>query len=472
MNIALIRPPKISGSFEKILIQEPINLAYLGAFLKSNGHNAKIFDFEAERLSESSLREKLKNNKIEIAGITAMTPTINNAHDIALKIKRINKKIPVVAGGPHVSAVPEESLHEFPAFDYIIIGEGEQALLSLCTSLINKKLPSDIPGIVFRKEKKIIINQPGTYLDNLDLLPFPDRALLNEKYYRHSYAAGINNGRIKSTVMFTSRGCRQKCTFCAVKTTSGVKVRFRSAENVIEELKECKERFGYQHITFEDTNLTLNRSRFIEIAQGLKKLGLTWDCQTKVSLVDRELITIMKDCGCLKIAYGVESGSEKILKLMKKDITLEQVKKAFELTRKAKIVSCAFFIIGSHPLETSQDIRLTERLIHEIKPDVFQLGIICPYPGTEIFQTMKKEGLINKIDWKKFNFMHANPPWRTRSLSSDELIKFQKRIYTRYIFSPYFLRTIIKKMFNPKELKSMLTLGFYMIKYLAFEKRN
>ncbi|MFH1094575.1 MAG: radical SAM protein [Candidatus Omnitrophota bacterium] len=472
MNIALIRPPKISGAFEKILIQEPINLVYLGSFLKSKGFSVTIIDLEVEPFNAKNIHYILNMHSINLAGITALTPTINNAHEVAILIKQYRKDLPIVVGGPHVTAVPDATLREFPAFDFCVIGEGELPMLALCRNILNPSSISKIAGIAGRNNGKIFINKPDDYIKDLDILPLPDRSLLKTKLYTNAYAAGINKGRKKLTVVFTSRGCSQKCTFCAVQKTTGDVVRFRSADNVIRELKDCKERFGYNHITFEDTNLTLSRDRFIEICRGLKSLNLSWDCQTKVSLVDAPLIKIMKACGCLKIAYGVESGSQKILSLIKKDITIDQVKKAFELTHRAKIVACAFFILGAHPEENAADIRLTEKLIHEIKPDVFQLGIICPYPGTEIFRIMEKEGLLSGIDWKKFNFMHANPPWRTKTLSSKDLMRFQKQIYIRYIFSPSFIGSLLLKMLDPAQVLNIIKLSFYMLKYLIFEKRR
>ncbi|MBI4845880.1 MAG: cobalamin B12-binding domain-containing protein [Candidatus Omnitrophica bacterium] len=472
MNIALVRPSKISGAFEKILIQEPINLAYLGAFLKANGFSVFLWDFETEHFTHESLRKKIKAQHIEIVGMTAMTPTINNAHDIALCVKEINPDIKVIIGGPHASALPKQTLDDFPAFDFCIIGEGELPLLELCRNIKNNIFSRNISALSMRKNKQIIVNESFNNINNLDELPFPDRALFNPNAYKHLYAAGINLAGKRSTVVLTSRGCAQKCTFCAVQKTSGPNVRFRSSGNVIAELMDCKEKFGYSHITFEDTNLTLNRKRFIEICHGLKRLRLSWDCQTKVSLIDEELISIMKECGCLKIAYGVESGSQRILDLMKKNITITQIKNAFRLTRKAKIVSCAFFILGSHPEETVSDIQLTEKLINEIKPDVFQLAIICPYPGTEIHTIMQKAGLIKDIDWKKFNFMHSKPLWATTHINAQTLKKYQKNIYLRYIFSPFFIFQTLKKLLNPKEAFYLLRLSSFMIHYLIFESRD
>jgi anaerobic magnesium-protoporphyrin IX monomethyl ester cyclase len=471
MNIALIRPPKITGAFEKILIQEPINLAYLAAFLNLNGFKTEIWDFEVELFSPDILAQKIAANNISIIGITSMTPTVNNAHDLAKTIKQINPQIITIAGGAHVSAIPEQSLIEFPAFDYLVLREGEIALLKLCQNLRDKLPVKNISGIAFIKDKQTIINQPTEEIADLDSLPFPDRTLLNRNLYKNMYAAGIDTNGKKSTVVFTSRGCSQECTFCAVKKTSGPIVRFRSAENVIAELILCK-RLGYNHITFEDTNLSLNRERFIQICSGLKELKLTWDCQTKVSLIDPQLISIMKKSGCLKIAYGVESGSPKMLKLMKKNITLDQIKQAFRLTHQAGIVACAFFILGSHPEETIEDIKLTEQLINQIKPDVFQLGIICPYPGTEIFAIMREYGLIQEINWNKFNFMHSMPLWGTKYITAEQLSKYQKQIYIRYLLSWHFIQFFFRKMLNPKQLPQLAKLSFYMLKYLLFEKRH
>ncbi|MBU4305769.1 MAG: B12-binding domain-containing radical SAM protein [Candidatus Omnitrophica bacterium] len=472
MNIALIRPPKISGAFEKILIQEPVNIAYLAAFLKAKGYQVCIWDFEVEPFTESAVREKISRFSADVAAITAMTPTINNAHETALMLKKIKPSIVIVAGGAHVSALPEETLRDFPAFDYVVAGEGEIPLAELCRKVAKKQAPSEVPCVAWRNNGTITLNKPGLPIEDLDSIPFPQRSLFNPLLYKNAYAAGISMYGKRSTVVFTSRGCAQDCTFCAVKKTSGPRVRFRSAENVIKELTECRDIFGYNHITFEDTNLTLNRERFLNICAGLRKLKLTWDCQTKVSLVDKELIDIMKAGGCLKIAYGVESGSPKMLALMKKNITPEQIRRAFQLTHQAGIVACGFFILGTHPEETNDDVRQTEALIHEIKPDVFQLGIICPYPGTEIYSIMKKEGLLPQADWKKFNFMHSRPQWGTKHLSPAALVSWQKKIYMRYILTPHFILFVFRKMLNPREIPQTIRLGLSLLKYLLLEKRG
>ncbi|MFH1458960.1 MAG: radical SAM protein [Candidatus Omnitrophota bacterium] len=472
MNIALIRPPKISGAFEKILIQEPINLAYIAAYLKNHKFNVNLWDFEVEKLSKAILEEKLIKNKIDIVGITAMTPSINNAHNIASIIKNVNSRIPILIGGPHISAIPEQTLKEFLNFDLAVTGEGEIPLLEFSRKFSqNFKFPKHIPGIISRNPDD---NSPqkNTFIENLDQLPFPERAFFKEKLYKNLYIPGINMYKKKPGVVFSSRGCNDNCTFCAIKNTQGSKIRFRSARNVLAEITECKEKFGYNHITFEDTNFTLDKTRLANICQGLEKLKITWSCQTKVNLVNRDIIYMMKKSGCIKIAYGVESGSERILKLMKKNITVKQIKDAFSLTHKAKITSCAFFILGSHPDETKEDIQKTEQLLHAIKPDIFQMGIICPYPGTEIYNVMKQENLISNIDWSKFNFMHTIPAWSTRHINAHLLIKLQKKIYLKYIFSFNFLFSFLKKLLNPLEFLHCFKLSLAMINYLLFENRK
>ena len=472
MNIALIRPQKIRGAFEKILIQEPINLAYLGAHLQASGFTPVIWDFEVEEFSEEILKEKIRKEKITIAGITAMTPTIKNAHQIAQIIRKSAPMVKTIIGGPHVSAIPEQTMRDFPAFDYAVIGEGEITFSELVKTLVENKDPALVPGIFYRDKAGLASGSPGrSYKHNLDELPMPDRSLLKKELYGNLYAAGIDSPGKKGTVVFTSRGCSQNCTFCAVKKTMGEKTRFRSAENVIAELVSCKENFGYNHITFEDTNLTLNPERFWKICQALKKLNLTWDCQTRVNLVTSKMLSEMKDCGCLKVAFGVESGSQRILDLMHKNIKISEVETAFHLTRKAGIISCAFFILGGHPEENEEDIAQTEKLLHRIKPDVFQLGIICPYPGTEICEIMKKENLISSMDWDSFNFMHAVPAWGTKYLKAQDLVRLQKKIYLGYLFRIDFLGKTIFKMLRPSYFLRTIKLAKEMINYLVFEKR-
>jgi len=469
MNIALIRPPKISGAFEKILIQEPINLLYLASYLKQNGIAVHLWDFEVEPLTEAEIIKRIKKFNIKLAGFTAMTPTIVNAHKIASLIKNSLPQVLNVIGGPHASAIPVQTLKEFPGFDCAVIGEGEIPFLELCKRINSGENTDNIPSVLEKNSPDAPLQLSN--IKDLDDLPFPERSMLNQKLYRHIYAAGINMNGKKPAVVFTSRGCPQNCTFCAVKKTQGENMRFRSPENVLAEIKQCKEKYGYNHITFEDTNLTLHRARFLKICAGLKSMQLTWACQTKVNFVDEELLKVMADSGCLKVAFGVESGSQRILDKMKKKITIEQIKSAFTLSHKAGITTCAFFILGTHPDETKDDIKKTEQLLHEIKPDVFQMGIICPYPGTEVYEIMKQHHLIKEIDWSEMNFMHSKPGWGTKSLAPDDLNRLQKKIYLSYLFSPHFMLSTLKKILDPRQTLQMIKLALHLMRYLLMEKR-
>jgi len=226
------KTPQVSGVFEKIFIQEPINLLYIGAYLKKYDIEVCLWDFEVEPFSADIIKQRLLAEKVTICAITSMTPTVKNAHKVAQAVKKTSPHIVTIAGGPHVTALAADSLNEFPCFDIIAIGEGEQTLYEICSAVKNNRPLEDISGIALRKNNKVLITNRRKEFKNIDKLPFPDRRMLDQKLYKNIYAPVISPENKKSSVIFTTRGCPENCVFCAVKKTQGPLVRFRSAENV------------------------------------------------------------------------------------------------------------------------------------------------------------------------------------------------------------------------------------------------
>jgi len=455
----IIRPfTKLRGKIYSF--HPPLNLAILAAFIEKEGFETRIFDYESEYYDKNILLNRIKSYSPVAVGLTAYTNTINNAHVIAGDIKRDFPELPLILGGPHSTAIPCETLEEFPFFDIVVIGEGEATLLCLLNSFLDNTPIQNVKGIAYRKNGGIILGHARELISDLDTIPFPKREMLITSNSDRHFSRGILMGNKYIASMYTSRGCAFNCIFCAVKSSySGdlKRVRFRSVENVNEEIALCAKKYDYRHICFQDDSFTLNKSRFFPIADKLKELHLTWNCDVRANTIDRDTLLYMKKCGCVKVSIGVESGSQKILDLIKKKITVAQVKNAFRLCHEVGIkIKEGTFIIGSHPDETIEDIEKSMALIREIKPDFVSLAIGVPYPGTELRRIMQERNLIESNEWQRYSLSDI-PVWHTEYFSAEQLLKLQKKL-VRYVYltPQYFLKSIN----NPKLLLHLVRAGF------------
>ncbi|MFA5323639.1 MAG: radical SAM protein [Smithella sp.] len=466
----LIPPSKSPLKF--VTCQQPINLAYLAAAVIKEGFPAAIWDYSINEFSENNFIKNIAMSNPAAIGIHCKTLSIVAGNYLAGIVKKHFPHILTIVGGPHSSALPVETMEEFPDFDMVVIGEGELTIAQLCREILNAQDWDNVDGLAYRKEGRIICTGRRELVKNLDNIDYPARHLLPEGQYDNRHATrGISPSNHRTTEIFTSRGCPGKCIFCAANVSFGNCVRFRTADNVLGEVEECIARYKYNHIIIQDDTFTLNKNRVSNILAGFRKLGLkSWSCDSRVDTVSEELLREMAESGCKKISFGVESGSEKILKLIEKNISLEQVVQAVALARASKIdiVECTF-IIGSHPDETHDDVQATWRLIKEIRPDIIAISVIVPYPGTEVYRLMEGRGLINAKKWNDFQIIGTTPAWRTTNFSSTELLKLQRELLNRYYFSPGYLIKSMGKFKDMGEIKYFFRTG---LDYATFIIRN
>lgn len=462
-DIILIRvADKSMPVFKKIgAVQHPMNLVYLATWLREHGHNPEIMDLEVEPFSR--LEEKLKSAPPYLVGITAMTPNIPDAKHICDLC--ISLGIKTVLGGAHPTVLPVQTLH-YTGCDYVVIGEGETTLFNLLNNIKENRSVDSIKGIAFLKNGVPVINdQPQ--LIKLNKLPFPDRRFLKLDLYSGETTPGVLG---KAATVFTSRGCPYPCTFCASKMINRQRIRYLSMEKIFEEIDDIVA-LGFNHLTVDDDLFTLNKKGVKEFCSYLisKYPQLSWDCDSRVDNINEELLSMMKKSNCTKIAYGVESGSPIILKSVKKKINIDQVKNAFKLTKKYKIQTQAFFMVG-FPEETIEDIKATERLIAEIKPDYLFLSVVVPYPGTSIYDYMLEKGFLDHIDWDKFVFFGEKVPWRTEHFSGEELVAIRKRIGRKYYLQPSYMFRKILSVRNINELIYLIKGGLIALRAFSQSK--
>lgn len=444
MKVLLIIPPITQkeryGNLKDVGTLYPaLGLGYIASSLEKAGHDVSVTDSEAMGYGFKDLEQIIKEKNPDLVGMTTFCTVIDRIHEIATIVKRINKNTKVVLGGVHTTLFPEESIKR-KDIDFIVVGEGDITIVELVNALDEgKEELYDVDGLVWKKCSKIIRNK-NRELVNLDTLSFPARHLFPmEKYYSSA------NLRGKRTLnIMTSRGCPFRCAYCSSHLTFGKTNRFRSPQNIIKEIIHLKEVYKIDGLQFYDETFTINRKNVIELCKLMinKKLNIQWTCFTRVDLVDKELLDIMKEAGCYQIFYGVESGVQRLLDILQKDITLGQIKKALKLTREAKIESLASFMFAI-PTETVEDSWQTIKFAIEIDPDYAQWEKTTPFPGNRMHELCMKSGTIITEDYSKYtgwNEVVYVPEGRT----AEEIAETVNMAFRRFYLRPkHFIR-----MFN------------------------
>lgn len=438
MRIALINPPQ-NGHYP----QPPIGLASIAAVLEEKGYYVEIVDANALRLSESETVGAVLG--IDIVGITAMTPFVNSAIRIAKGVKRDSPSSRVILGGPHATILAEDTLNHVPEIDLIVKGEGEETIVALLDALGNGTDLGRVNGIVYRSSGACR-NTPGrTPIQDLDSLPRPAYHLLPLGKYRPHPPAGR---RLPWMPMVTSRGCPYDCIYCS-KPIFGGRFRALSPLKVVDEIEYLIKEFRIKEVSFYDDVFTLDRNRAMQIAKGIREKGfeIPWKCETRVNLVNEQLLKEMKSAGCYMIAYGIESGSQAILNNLRKGIKIHEIRNAIEITAAAGILNVGYFMVGS-PGEREDTIRETLTFAKSLKLDFAQFAITIPFPGTDLYDLYIEHNDAG-TDWSSFIYGNLEiaraPVFETSTLSRKDLHEWAKRMYREfYLRWPYICRTLIR----------------------------
>lgn len=447
MKISFINPPYayVRGIKEKVSsILPPINLAYIAAVLEKD-HEVQIIDIEALAMNLEDLKRMISQYQPDVVGITVTTSTLKISLEIARIAKAASPDCKVVVGGPHPTVVPEVVKHK--EVDIAVIGEGEYTILELTKAIEEGADLKNVKGIVFERNSSMVITPPRALIENLDELPFPARHLLSVDRYRPSIHRDF---RRPFTTMMTSRGCPFNCTYCTAHRIHGRKLRLRSPENVVAEIEEVIKDFGVKEVQFWDDNLTVDKERIEQICNLIvqKGIDIAWTCSTRVNLVDKELLKRMRDAGCKMIFYGVESGCQEILNVLKRNMSLHQIRKAFKWTEETGIYTTGSFMLGS-PGETRETIGRTIQFAKELNPDFATFFITAPYPGSELYQYALNENLIEETDWLDYETFRGEP-WgvpvlKLKGLTREDLQESKRRAIKSFYFRPAYVMKRISK---------------------------
>lgn len=436
----------------------PIGLLYIQAAVEHSIHESIFLDANLEGWDYAETASQILYYKPDLVGIQAMTFTLPDAYLVAKALKQLNPEVQVMLGGPHATIYPKETA-ALEAVDFAFAGEGEVGFIDFLNVFDNIEKRAAMPGIACKINGKISYTPSSGLLKKLDDVYYPARK--SSKYMRYSSVLAKRN---PITIMITSRGCPFQCIFC---NRMGRQYRYHSAQYVLDEIDEIS-KMNIKEIFIHDDTFSLKRDRVKEICKGIieRRYDIIWEARTRVDCVDEELLTIMRKAGCHRLSFGVESGSDKVLKSIKKGINPEQVRKVFKWCRQVGIVTLADFMFGNLD-EEKEDIKKSLQLVKEINPDYIQYSICSPYPGTPLYKLGLERGLIPYDVWLEFarnplsNF--KSPVWE-QYFTQEELIKITADAYRTFYMNPSFIFKQILHIRSFKQLRNILRAAMGMIR--------
>jgi radical SAM superfamily enzyme YgiQ (UPF0313 family) len=427
-------PPK-NSPWSTPMRLPPLGLSFVAASLEKAGFKVEVLDNYLLKKSSAELKEIVKKLNPSIVGITCSSASYPVCIESAKVIKQVLPLCKVVVGGWHPTYVPESML-EHPEIDYVVIGEGEQAMVELATCIthnLGEKKINSISGLAYRKKQKFIKNNQK-FISNLDEIPFLARHLLPIELYEREIP--FLNAKPVDTMNIV-RGCPFNCAFCETRRLWGPGCRSFSPSRVIDEIEYMANKFGTRGIYFLGDNFTINKKRTIELCEQIKKskIDIQWVCDTRADMLSRDLVRSMTNAGCKTIWFGVESGSPRILEKINKGITIEQSIQAFKLCKKEGVQTACSFMIGI-PGETLKDIEKSYNLAKKLDPDWCQFNIYIAYPGSSLYDEVIEKGLYDQqqgfLKFVKTNEFDFN-------LLKQLQMKYQSKLNLSF-------RNILKKM--------------------------
>jgi anaerobic magnesium-protoporphyrin IX monomethyl ester cyclase len=397
----------------------PLGLAYVAAALEKSGFSVEIYDNYLLGRSIEEVKSEIAKRQPEIVGITVSSLTYSRCVEMAKAVKEVCPNCKVVVGGPHASYMPE-TLLQHAEIDFAVIGEGESAMIQLAASILKgepKSVQATIPGVACKITGQTV-STPQQFISDLDIIPLPARHLLPMKMYDR--ALPYIDAKPVDT-MSVLRGCPYQCAYCETRELWGTNCRAFSPQRVVNEIKHLVEHYGTKGIYFVGDNFTINKARTQQVCKLIKEnqLDLKWTCETRADLINKEVLSDMKTSGCQTIFFGVESGSPRIQRKLNKNIDLQEVKHAFDLTRQVGIRTATSFMLGI-PGETVEDMHATYKYAKSLNADITMFNIYIACPGSKLYDEVIENHLYDQLD----NYLARV---KTADFDFDMLVKIQKQ---------------------------------------------
>ena len=469
LKVALVYPPYgpvknepgIKTVKENYGIFPSLSLLYVAGILEDAGCEVLFLDVHAHEMDLDETLVKLRAFGPDYIGYTITTYLFFQTLDWIKAIKA-QMDVPTIVGGVHLSIYPRETLtHD--AIDYAITGEAEWALPEMLFALSTGRDLSEVKGIAYRKNGvptseggEVIVTEFADEV-NVDAAPFPARHLIDNTVY-HSFISKYKN----FSCFITSRGCPYKCIFCEQGSKA---FRARSPKNAVDELEICVKEYGIRELDFFDSSFTIRKDRVIGICDEIKrrKLDIHWAARTRVDCINRDVLRAMKEAGCARIYYGIESGNREILKILKKSTSLDVIKRVVKETKEEGIDTFGYFMVGN-PYETPTTVRQTIRLALSLDLDYAQFSKVTPMPATEMYTMLLKQ--TGRDYWREFVLNPHNDlvPRPHCDMTDAEIQRWTRLAYLRFYYRPEMVRKRLAAMETFDEFRRSADTAWLMLK--------
>jgi anaerobic magnesium-protoporphyrin IX monomethyl ester cyclase len=438
----LLIDPKVNLPID-VRSSPSLGLAYLAAVSEQRGDHVRVLDMQSD---DVSLRQVVAEHPPDVVGITATTVQIESAWRVARELRQLTEAR-IVLGGSHPTVLPAESVQR-PEVDVVVRSEGELTWIDLCNHLENGESLDELPGITYHREGKVIHNPDRAVIEDVDELPFPAYHLYRMDRYSNLQPT-LDHIEGPSYPILSSRGCPYRCNYCSQILPRGW--RARSPESVVSEWRWLVKELGAAEIGVLDDSFNIDRQRALEIcdriiAEGLNHVPWIMINGIRANLANETLLGRMREAGCIRTAFGVESGNQRILDtVIHKQLTLDQVREAFRAAKAVGMETIGFFIIGL-PGETEETVEDTIRFACELDPVVANFSMATPFPGTEMYDQVLAQGRLLVHDWDEFAFFENRAQFETDEMPAELVERKWREAYRRFYLRPHrVMRTLLRK---------------------------
>lgn len=451
LKIALIKPPQETNE-----VQPPLGLGYIASSVK-NIAEVKIIDAIRDNLTIAQLISLIRKSSFDIIGLQCYTVDFNTVKIITKSIRKISPKSIIVVGGPHPTLAPQDTLNSLEV-DYAFLGDSEISFQMFVEAIkknkLNRKTLKKIPGIAYR-EGKLIKTNAIKYPENLDDY-LPSWELYDIKRYPLAPHGGFCKQSPTAPIIIT-RGCPFNCDYCGGYKISGRRIRSHSVDFVINQIEILVRKYGIREIHIEDDNFTMKREFVEEFCEKLiqKDFGITWTCPNGVRLdtLDRPLLMLMKKSGLYSLSVGIESGSDRIRKIMRKNLNTQTIEEKVNLIKSCGIDIIGFFIVG-YPEETIDEIKQTIAFACRLPLKRATFSAFKPFPGTDAYERLLNRGEIKELDMSKFSLDAI--AWSPKGISQEQLKRLRRKAFLDFYLRPSILLKMLFEIKSPENLKFVL----------------
>lgn len=469
IDILLVNPPSPDGSIiirdvnrsgrktRERMIWPQTNLAYLAALVRDQ-FSVEIIDAIAEDINWDKFKQILKDKEPRYVVSNIISTTLTNDMYTMFLAKSLGAI--TIGMGPHLTDRPEESLIKFPSLDFAIMGESELTFVELIDVLENNDHLEAVKGIAFRNGSNVQINEERPFIENLDDLPMPAHDLLPLQKYRMPFFGHY-------TFVVAGRGCPYRCVFCRQNVMWKSIVRMRSADSLLEEVKYLL-RLGVDNIMFQADTFTADKKMVKELCKKIikEKLRFRWACNTHIATIDQEMVDLMKQAGCWMIAPGIESCSDKVLKNIRKQITVKRIYEVVEMIHRAGIEVWGYFVYGL-PGDTKDTLEENTRCALELSLDMANFAVAAPYPGTPFYHQAVENNWLVSAEWEDFD-QNYSAIVDYGYLKPEDIIKAIKKANVKFFSRPKHAWRVFREIF--KDFGMAKSLFKILIEHLSWVK--